>query len=133
MNPLKKEQLNYPVHDVVLQSIDNFIQNGNGMNILHRNKSDYKKTGINYVDIERATFVRFLVSSYGSIETNISNKLYQQLIENDEKTSYVTIRTKNPGLIRQNATRRKRIVNAMVYMQIPIEGYFNGKSILNPN
>lgn len=129
MNPLKSEQLNYPIHNVVLQSVDQFIKYGKGMNILQRKQSIYE--GINYVDIERATFLRFMVSSFGYIETEIGNKVYERLEQRQEDTSYITLRTKHPGIIRQNATRKKRIVNALVYMRVPIIGYFDGEDLIS--
>lgn len=129
MNPLKSEQLNYPIHTIVLQSVDYFLKYGKGMNILQRKESIYEN--INYVDIERATFLRFMVSSFGYIETAIGNEVYERLERKQEDTSYITLRTKHPATIRQNATRKKRIVNALVYMRIPIIGYFDGEELIS--
>lgn len=129
MNPLKSEQLNYPIHNIVLKSVDYFIKYGKGMNILQRKESIYES--INYVDIERATFLRFMVSSYGYIETEIGNQVYEKMERKQENTTYITLRTKNPGVIRQNATRKKRIINALVYMRVPIIGYFDGENLIN--
>lgn len=110
----------------VIDTLGQYIKYGDGWEIIADPKTvDYNPT----IDISRAGLIRYLISVYGEQSTEQSNYIFNRMKEQGFPMCYTSFRTKNLKLI-QTKGIAKKLVNAMVYVGIPIEGLFDGKNIV---
>lgn len=123
------KQINISLPNVVLSSIDDFLQYGDGWDI-EPHKYNIKHNADVVVDITKTACIKFLYSAYGDKETDVAEYIYDSITENDEQCTFISIRTSNPELIANHTEAAYAIVKAMVWMGIPITDYFDGRQVI---
>lgn len=123
------KQINISLPNVIIASIDDFLEHGDGWDIVpHKYNVDHDADVT--VDITKTACIKFLYSAYGDKDTDIAEYLYDSITENDEPSTFISIRTTNPELIAHHNDAAYAIVKAMVWMGIPIDGYFDGRQVI---
>lgn len=123
------KQINISLPDIVLSSIDDFLTYGDGWDI-EPHKYNVQHGAKTVVDITKTACIKFLYSAYGDKETDVAEYIYDSITENDEPTTFISIRTNNPELIANHTDAAYAIVKAMVWMGIPITDYFDGRQVI---
>lgn len=123
------KQINISLPDVVLSSIDDFLTYGDGWDI-EPHRYNIKHGAKAVVDITKTACIKFLYSAYGDKETDVAEYIYDSITENDEPSSFISIRTDNPELIEHHTEAAYAIICAMVWMGIPITDYFDGRQVI---
>lgn len=122
------KQINISLPTVVLASIDEFLTKGDGWDIIpHKYNQEHHAEQV--VDITKTACIKFLYSAYGNKETDIAEYIHDTMTETDEPTTFISIRTNNPELIKNHNNAAYAIICAMVWMGIPILDYFDGKHL----
>lgn len=121
------------IPNVLVDSIDDFIKHGNGVDIVPPDDFDDKYQDINYLDIRPISLMKLLVSMYGEAYTPEADDLINNLITTETKMNNLkslTIRTTNPRIRDIKSTFVIRLIRSMVWFGIPIEGYFDGQRLI---
>lgn len=129
MKTVEKQRLSITVPKILLDSLDNYIQNGNGLDIVAGNfKRDYP--GVARLDISKAALFKFLITSYGDKNTDESQYVAALLDNPQLEHAAVSVATDNPIIINNRCDAYMLLVNAMIWIDIPILGYYDGHSLL---
>lgn len=123
---IKTVRVSLAIEKIIIDSLDQYIENGDGWDII-RDSEMMEQTST--IDISRAGLIRFLISAYGCQVTDESNYIYNKIKEQDLPMGYTSIHTKNKRLIEMKGIAKK-LVNAMVYIGIPIEGLFDSRVVV---
>lgn len=123
INDIKR--VGIPVEKILLDSLDDYIEKGDGWDIEEEDK--FGPT----VDINRSALIRFLISAYGEKETFESGCIIDHLYQTQTDIVHITVNSSNTCIKNDTPKGRKHnLVHAMVYVGIPIRNFFDGRNLL---
>lgn len=120
------KRISLTIEKPIVEALDQYIKFGDGWGIIGnaKNESEYDA-----IDISRSGLIRYLISAYGGQVTQQGNDVYNRLKDDSLPVCYISIHTKNKTII-QAKLLVKKLVHAMVFIGIPITGYFDGNKVI---
>lgn len=119
---------------VVMVSLALYIKKGPA-NQEQYNRAEFEMyPHINRIDTSVSKLIRYLLTSDYCYVTPPAEYLFEELVKRGTQNSYVHIRTNNPLILLHrdhNTDLIKRLICAMVWNDIPIVGYFDGKDVIS--
>ena len=110
----RSQEISITVPYSIFRSLDWFLKHGNTRTLA---------VNMNGVDINKASLVRMLISAYGYEQSKLSFIVNSRIWRGDTKNGYISLRTANPSILKNPSSRVSRLVNAMVFANIPIYKY----------
>lgn len=124
------ETIRATIPNVIVDSLNNYIKEGDGLDVIPSKLQRDFHPESNTVDISLSGLIKFLLTTYGSQDSDDSELVYGLIMQENGKTKRITFTSSHPDIIASKNMIGFRLVNAMVYMGIPIRGYFDGQQVI---
>ena len=121
---------------VLIDSVDDYIHNGDLLDHVHqRVTAPVEQSDLNddELDVKPLALMRLLITLYGDQFTPEADYLISDLIPYEtehKKMKRMTVRSSNAHLVACRVNFVQCLIRAMVWVGIPIMGYFDGKHVL---
>lgn len=126
---LQSSQIQLGLPEPLLTALDSYIEHGDTWDMepdlyIEKNYPIAPK-----LDATRASIIKFIMSAYSNKVSDKARALYSEIRKDYPYYKYITLRSAHPSILLEPKTRAFRLICAMVYMGIPIPGYFDGRKL----
>lgn len=126
---LQSSQIQLGLPEPLLIAIDSYIQYGDTWDMETDTNIEKQFPDAPKLDATRASIIKFIMSAYSNKMSDKARILYSEIRKDYPYHKYITLRSAHPSILLEPKTRAFRLICAMVYMGIPIPGYFDGRKL----